>query len=226
VHLTLLAAAEVPEWAIPYVDWVQTNVEWAPWIIFWLLILAGFNFPISEDLMLFASAYLAATHDPLFWHLFLGVFLGAYLSDLICYGLGRFFGEQIWKVKFLSKMISRKRMLKIQSYYEKHGGLTLLIGRFIPFGVRNGLFTTAGMGKMNFIKFAMYDLVACSISVVFFFTLYYKFGVWMLDMVLSYQKYVFLAAVVIAVLLIYRSKGKKIVAENDENEPKDDTIND
>ena len=56
--------------------------------------------------------------------------------------------------------------------------------RFIPFGVRNGLFLTAGLTKMNFIKFALADLAACTISCTLFFNLYYKFG----ESVIEYVK--------------------------------------
>ena len=43
--------------------------------------------------------------------------------------------------------------MQIENYYTKYGVVTLLIGRFIPFGVRNCLFVTAGIGKMRFWKF-------------------------------------------------------------------------
>lgn len=205
----LLVAAQYPELLEPCIVWVENHAEWAPYIIFILLVFAGFNLPVSEDLMIFSSAYLAVIHDELFWQLFCGVFFGAYFSDLICFGLGRFFGDKVWKVKFLAKMITPKRLIKIQSYYQRYGGLTLICGRFIPFGVRNGLFLTAGMGKMNFLKFAMYDLMACSVSVVTFFCLYLIYGQKMLDFVLSNNKYIFLAAVVVVLIIVLKKKLSK-----------------
>ena len=44
-------------------QYVQANVEWAPFIIFGLLVLAGFNIPVSEDMMLFISGVLAAKNS-------------------------------------------------------------------------------------------------------------------------------------------------------------------
>ncbi|MEE3079897.1 MAG: DedA family protein, partial [Bdellovibrionota bacterium] len=56
---------------------INANFEWAPLIIFGLLFLAGFNIPVSEDLMLFTSAILAAKNPEYKYQLFIGVFAGA-----------------------------------------------------------------------------------------------------------------------------------------------------
>lgn len=156
---------------------VNTNVVWAPWIIFGLLVLAGFNIPVSEDLMLFSSAMLAAKNPEYKYQLFAGVFAGAYISDLICYGfIGRYLGEKLFKIKFFSSMVTPKRLESINGFFKKYGVLTLILGRFVPFGFRNALFLAAGLGKMNAIKFALADLLACTISCVSFFWLYFTYG--------------------------------------------------
>jgi len=164
--------------------YIQSNAQYAHWIIFGSLLLAGFNIPVSEDGMLFISGLLASKNPDLKYHLFTGVFLGAYFSDLICYWLGRILGPKIWKIQFFAKMVSEEKVNQITSFYQKYGIVTLLVGRFIPFGVRNGLFLTAGLGKMNFAKFAVSDLIACTISCTIFFNLYYSFG----EAVIEYVK--------------------------------------
>ncbi|MCP4911799.1 MAG: DedA family protein [Oligoflexia bacterium] len=156
---------------------IQANVQYAPYIIFGLLLLAGFNLPVSEDVMLFTSAILAAKNPEYTYLLFAGVFLGAYFSDLICYGfIGRYLGPKLFEIKFFANMVPPERIEKVNQFYSKYGVATLIIGRFIPFGVRNALFLTAGLGKMNAWKFALSDLLACTISCVTFFYLYYTFG--------------------------------------------------
>lgn len=160
-----------------FLDFVQGNITYAPYAYFGLLFLAGFNIPISEDLMLLTSALLAIKNPEMKYQLFTGVFLGAYISDLICYAfMGRYLGSKIFKIKFFSKMISNEKLKQINGFYEKYGIFTLVIGRFIPFGVRNALFLTAGLGKMNAWKFAISDLIACTISCIFFYSIYYTFG--------------------------------------------------
>ena len=155
---------------------IQANIQYAHFIIFGALLLAGLNIPVSEDAMLFISAVLASMHPEYLPHLFIGVYLGAYFSDLICYCLGRIVGPKLFKIRFFANMVSPERITKISAYYEKYGVVTLILGRFIPFGVRNALFLTAGLGKMNFIKFALSDLLACTISSISFFSLYYHYG--------------------------------------------------
>ena len=133
-------------------QYVTTNAEMAPWIIFGLLLLAGFNLPVSEDLMLLTSALIAQQRPELMWQLFAGVFAGAYFSDLICYGLGRTLGPKLWQIKWFAKMVDREHVDKIGGFYEKYGPLTLLLGRFIPFGVRNGLFLYSRIEQDAFSK--------------------------------------------------------------------------
>jgi membrane-associated protein len=169
----------------PLMDFIQGNVAYAPFAIFGLLLLAGFNLPVSEDAMIFISAILASQNPDSSTPLFLGAFLGAYFSDLICYAfLGRYLGKKIFKISFFAKMVSQERIEKVNLFYSKYGITTLILGRFIPFGVRNALFFTAGLGRMNALKFALADLLACTISTSTFFWLYYHYG----ESVITYIK--------------------------------------
>ena len=186
------------------------NITMAPWVIFGLLLLAGFNIPVSEDGMLLISALLAFKNPNHLMPLFFGVYAGAYCSDLICYTLGRTLGPKIFEIDFFKNMMSKERMDKINSFYSKYGVITLIFGRFIPFGVRNALFLTAGLGKMNFKKFALSDLLACTISCTTFFTLYYKFGKEITDIIKKGNIILFsVAALAIIYLLLKKKKAKK-----------------
>ncbi len=185
---------------------IQANTQYAHFIIFATLLLAGLNIPISEDAMIFVSALLASKYPDYLPRLFIGVYLGAFSSDLISYSLGRFVGPKIFEVRFFANMVSSERLSKISAYYQKYGVITLILGRFIPFGVRNALFLTAGLGKMNFIKFALSDLLACTISTLSFFTLYFHYG----NRVISYIKQgnivIFALLLLIIVAIWYRKK--------------------
>lgn len=160
---------------------IQANIQYAPYMIFGLLLLAGLNIPVSEDAMLFISGILASQYPEFLVSLFIAVYLGAYFSDLICYGLGRIVGPKLLTIRFFANMVTTERLTKISAYYQQYGVVTLILGRFIPFGVRNALFLTAGLGKMQFIKFALSDLLACTISTVCFFSLYYYYGESVID---------------------------------------------
>ena len=193
------------------IEFIQSNVQYAPYIIFGLLLLAGFNLPVSEDVMLFISATLAASYPDNLIPLFIGVFLGAFFSDLICFTIGRIFGATLFeKDGFLTRFISQEKIRKIEVFYDKHGIITLILGRFIPFGVRNGLFLAAGIGKMSYLKFSLSDLLACTISSVFFFTLYYKVGKPVLEYVQKGNIVIFSIAVVVVLFVWLYPKYHKI----------------
>jgi len=182
-------------------EFIQANLELAPYLIFALLLLAGLNIPVSEDVMLFTSAFMAIKNPHMLWPLFIAVFLGAYLSDLISYAWGRFLGPKLMKIKFFARNLPPKKMQKIQKFLENYGVLTLIIGRFIPFGVRNTMFMTAGMSRMNPYKFAFGDLIAAILTCSSYFYLYYTFGEKMIEIVKRFNIVIF--AVFIIFLLFY-----------------------
>lgn len=190
---------------------IQANIDYAPWIIFSALLLAGFNIPVSEDGMIFISAVLASSHPGTGLAFFLGVYGGAYFSDLICYWLGRLLGPKLFKIRMFSNMASPEKIEKVNHYFERYGILTLIVGRFIPFGVRNAMFLAAGLSKMNFIKFALADLLACTISVSSYFYLYYQYGEAVIDTVKEANIVIFIIAVLgVTGYFLYRRYQNKM----------------
>ena len=159
------------------INFILENAQYAHWIIFGSLMLSGLNIPISEDLLIIISAFLASSVIPKnLYILFAAVFLGAYLSDWMVYWIGRFLGIKLWKIKWFKKSLPKRKLAKIKLFYKKYGFFTLLIGRFIPFGARNCLFFTAGMTRMNFAKFVISDGIACFCSNITLFLIAYSIG--------------------------------------------------
>lgn len=145
--------------------------QYAPPILFVLILLAGLNLPISIDVLMVLSAFLAATTVPkLTPYLFVSFLVGAYFSAWICYWMGRTVGVKLLKFSYFATLLPQKRLIKIGAFYEKYGLLALIVGRFIPFGFRNCLFITTGMSKANFKKFIWRDGIACTLwaSITFF----------------------------------------------------------
>ncbi len=191
------------------ITFIQANIDFAPWIIFGVLLLAGFNIPVSEDGMIFISAVMASNHPGTRLPFFLGVYAGAYFSDLICYWLGRILGPKLFKIRMFANMASPERIEKVSYYFERYGILTLIFGRFIPFGVRNAMFLTAGLSKMNFVKFALADWLACSISVMTYFYLYYQYGEAVIDAIKEANIVIFIIALTgLSGYLLYRRVQK------------------
>ena len=193
-----------------WTDFIYAHAHYAPWILFGALCLAGLNIPVSEDALIFVAALLASKNPESLPSLFFAIYAGAYISDLISYALGRILGPQLWKIRFFSKMLSRERMDKVKGFYERYGMATLVVGRFIPFGVRNALFITAGLSRMNFLKFAFCDLIAATLTSVLFFTLYYNFGEDVID-TLKKGPIVLLAIVIVSIIFFtFKARQKKI----------------
>ncbi len=198
---------------------LQTAAPKAHFIAFGLLVLAGFNLPVSEDIIFIISSSLAATVVPEnFYKLFIGCFMGAYISDVIAYGIGRFAGNKVlesnrlYKIKVFKKNFSREKLKKIELYFDKYGAKTLFFGRFIPFGVRNMLFITAGLIKMPFRRFLIVDLAALSFTSSILFYLGHIFGQNYQELFLQLKKYkiiIFSLFIVFLLLLFWKHKLKR-----------------
>jgi membrane protein DedA with SNARE-associated domain len=156
---------------------ISQHAHHAHWYIFGAIILAGFNFPFSIDILVLISAFLAATLIP--EHLFLlffSILLGCYFSAICSYWFGRIFGNYLLRFRPFAHLLSTERREKMQQFYQKYGLLTLLIGRFIPFGVRNCLFMSSGMSKLSFRTFLLRDALACTIWCTTLFYTFYHLG--------------------------------------------------
>ncbi len=158
-------------------EFFKQNALHAHWFVFAGALLAALHIPISIDVLMILSATLAATLVPEHtFHLFLGITAGCLLSAWLSYWIGRTLGIKLIETRFFSKILSPKRLQKVAKFYKKYGFFALIIGRFIPFGVRNGLFMSSGMTKVPFLKFVYRDAIACCLwcSVTFF--LFYTVG--------------------------------------------------
>ncbi len=85
------------------------------------------------------------------------VFIAAVLGDTVGYWFGRKTGPHIFK-KPDARIFKQSHVQKAQAFYEKHGGKTIIIARFIPI-VRTFAPIVAGVGKMEYKKFLSYNII-------------------------------------------------------------------
>ena len=159
------------------INFACTNAHYAPWVIFALLLLSGIGVPVSEDSMLIIGGVIASICIPehtLF--LFAWIFAGSVLSAWETYWIGRYFGPKLYDIRWFRWIVTPQRIKMLHHYYEKFGVFTFIVGRFCPGGIRNGLFITAGLGKMPFAKFILRDTFAACISVSTIFCIGFYFG--------------------------------------------------
>ena len=191
---------------------IHEHASHSHWFIFGGALLAGLNVPISIDLLMIISATLAATVAPhMVVHLFLAIFLGCLFSAWISYWVGRLLGPKLVTWPLFSKIFSPKVLKKVKDFNKKRGHFALILGRFIPFGVRNCLYMSNGMSRVPFYKFALWEGLACSLWSIGTFSLYYALGK-NIDRLYSQVKFVNLlifAAFSVTVIGIIWYKKKK-----------------
>lgn len=194
-------------------EFIIAHSGYAPWITFIFILLAGFNIPVSIDVIMVLSAFLAATTIPEYtFALYSSVLFGCYFSAWIAYWVGRKWGIKLLNVRWFSKILCHNKLKKVGAFYEKYGFFTLLLGRFIPFGVRNCLFMTTGMSKMHFGKFILRDAVACLVWTSVCFYAFYSLGMnyqLLLQRIKVINLFIFLAFGVTVIGLIWYKRHKK-----------------
>ena len=138
-------------------------VQWAGYVGLTIIIFAetgllvGFFLP--GDSLLVTAGLLAA--DPAFslnvWLLGLILTVAAIVGDTVGYHVGKATGPRIF-TRENSLFFHKSHLLKAQAFYEKHGGKTIIIARFMPI-VRTFAPVVAGVGQMRYASFLVYNVV-------------------------------------------------------------------
>ena len=81
----------------------------------------------------------------------------AIMGDAVNYSVGRKMGPAVFKRED-SRWFSKKHLLATQAFYERHGGKTIIIARFLPFARTFAPFV-AGIGTMSYPRFAVYNVI-------------------------------------------------------------------
>jgi len=153
---------------------------------------------LPGDSLLFAAGALAAlAGSPLHVvQLVLVLVAAAVLGDALNYGLGRRFGNALLK-RGDSWFFKRRHLEQTQRFYERHGGKTIVLARFMPV-VRTFAPFVAGMGQMRYRVFATFNMLGGVVWVLLFVLGGYWFG--NLPFVQRNFQYVILAIIVLSIL--------------------------
>ena len=144
-------------------SWFFENYSSAIYIILFLVIfvetgLVAMPF-LPGDSLLFTAGIFAASGELNLSYLLILLLIAAVLGDNCNYWIGRKIGLRVFQLKFRSKPIVNKKYLdQTELFFVKNGVKAIIMARFVPF-VRTFAPFAAGIGKMNYNRFFLFDLL-------------------------------------------------------------------
>jgi membrane-associated protein len=133
---------------------------WTYVILFLIIFLeTGFViFPfLPGDSLLFVCGAAAASGIMDLWWIFIAIVTGAVLGDTVNYWMGNFLGLHVFLERFPT-LVKQEHIDRTYVFYEKFGGLTIFVARFVPV-VRTFAPFLAGIGSMNYTRFLFYNVL-------------------------------------------------------------------
>lgn len=193
------------------IDLIKDSVglEWVLPVLMFIIfaetgLMVGFFLP--GDSLLFTSGLFTATGqiEENIWLMLVLLILAAIAGDQVGYLTGRKIGKTLYRKKdtwyFKQKYIS-----KTQEFYDRHGGKTIIIGRFVPI-VRTFAPIVAGVAKLEYKRFVPYNIIGGIIWITSMLLLGYFIGSKINP---EYIKYVVLGIIVISILPIITTAYKE-----------------
>lgn len=150
---------------------------------------------LPGDSLLFAAGALTATTSLQIGWLLILLIIAAVLGDAVNYMVGYFAGEKLVR----NRLIKKEHLARTHAFFEKHGKMTIVLARFVPI-VRTFAPFVAGMGKMRYAEFAVYNVTGGVLWVCLFVAAGRLFG--NLPVVKQYFPLVIGAIIVLSVIPI------------------------
>jgi len=181
--------------------------EWAgdlgPWLYLLLFVIVFCEtglvvtpFLPGDSLLFAVGALTAAQGSPNLFLVGLTLWAAAVLGDAVNYAIGYRVGPKVFSSE-KSRLFSKKHLLRTQQFYEKHGGKTIVLARFIPI-IRTFAPFVAGIGRMQYRRFGIFNVTGGLLWVVAGVLAGYLFG--NIPFVKEHFSLVIAAIVVISVL--------------------------
>jgi len=150
------------------------------YVVFFLIIFCETGLVVTPflpgDSLLFALGALTAVENA---YLHLGplallLILAGILGDTVNYSAGYYVGPKIFS-RDTGRWLKKDHLLRAQAFYEKHGGKTIILARFMPI-VRTFAPFVAGIGSMSYPRFLAYNVVGAILWVGSFLVAGHYFG--------------------------------------------------
>lgn len=177
-----------------------------------------FGFFLPGDYLLFLAGMFVATGklDVNIYVLILGLIIAAVSGNFTGYWFGRKTGPVLYKRKD-SFFFKKKYLLAAERYYRKQGAFALIMGRFVPI-VRTFAPIFAGVVKLDFKKFAFYNISGAIIWIASLTLLGYFLGKSFAQQIEEYLVYIILGFILITTVPLIITFVKKKVNRNEEED--------
>jgi membrane-associated protein len=128
---------------------------------------------LPGDSLLFAAGAIAALGSLNVLLLVVILIAAAILGDSANYAIGKFLGKKVFEKEY--RFIKKEYLIRTHNFYEKHGGKTIIIARFIPI-IRTFAPFVAGVGVMTYPRFILFNVIGAILWVVLATYAGYFFG--------------------------------------------------
>jgi membrane-associated protein len=158
---------------------ITTEYQKLTYLILFLIVFCETGLVVTPflpgDSLLFAAGSIAALDGSPLNVLVLAIifFVAAFGGDNSNYFIGKFIGHKVYEKNY--RLIKKEYLNRTHNFYEKHGGKTIIIARFIPI-VRTFAPFVAGVGGMRYLKFISFGMVASLLWIGIFISAGYLFG--------------------------------------------------
>lgn len=159
-------------------NWVSTY-QTGTYLILFLIIFCETGLVVTPflpgDSLLFAAGTIAAMNgQPLnVFFLIPVILIAAFSGDNTNFFIGKLIGHKVYEKDY--KLVKREYLEKTHKFYEKHGGKTLIIARFMPI-IRTFAPFVAGVGEMKYLRFISFSIIGNLLWVFIFILAGYFFG--------------------------------------------------
>jgi membrane-associated protein len=146
-----------------YLEILLTQYQTTTYVILCLIIfcetgLVATPFLPGDSLLFAAGALIAKVGVLNVWVLIPLLFLSAILGDNVNYFVGKYIGHKIFEMKYIRQFIKKEYLDRTHQFYEKHGGRTIVMARFVPI-IRTFAPFVAGLGEMEYKKYITYCVI-------------------------------------------------------------------
>jgi len=161
-----------------HLQWVVTNYGVWIYAILFVVVFCETGLVVTPflpgDSLLFVAGAIAAGGGMDVHLLVVLLIVAAVLGDSVNYAVGHYFGPRVFRGE-TSRWLNRGHLERAHAFYERHGGKTIVIARFVPF-IRTFAPFVAGIGTMTYSKFAFYNVSGALLWVVSLTYAGYFFG--------------------------------------------------